>query len=276
MHQELLKELFGITEFKVFRNTEFLYNNMIAKTVRSLGYSAIFTEGHEKVLGWRSANYIYRPPYHISDIKVLLRNYQLSDDIGYRFSAKWWGAWPLLAEKYAHWLSNCQGSVINLCMDYETFGEHHWQETGIFDFLKKLPEEIIKQKWLSFSTPSEAVKKYEPVGIVDVFEYNTVSWADLERDTSAWLGNKMQLFAFNELKNLEPKLKKLNDKKLTHIWRCLQNSDHLYYACTKGWGDGDVHCYFSPYSTPIDGFLNYLTIINDLKYRIEEKLRLTA
>jgi len=278
LQNQLMKDLLKI-EPKVFVNTEMLYNNLIAKSVEDLGYKAIFTEGVDRVLGWRSPNYVYaRGPVSERDkplnerIRVLLRNYRLSDDIGYRFSSKTWDQWPLTAEKYSIWASSTPGQIINLFMDFETFGEHHPEETGIFYFLKALPWKFFDWKNLEFTTPSEILQSNQPVGEVDVHEFNTVSWADMERDTSAWLGNSMQQMTFEELKKLEPLVKHNGKRRLLGLWRLLQQSDHLYYMCTKWWGDGDVHKYFSPFSTPHDGFINIVSAISDIKVRIAKEL----
>ena len=274
MQTQLMKDLLGVKP-KIFMNTEMIYNNLIAKTVEDLGFKAIFTEGTEKILGWRSPNYVYvRGLAQEKDaplknrIRVLLRNYRLSDDIGYRFSAKWWDQWPLTAEKYAIWLSATEGQVINIFMDYETFGEHHPEESGIFWFLKALPWKIFEWENLEFLTPSEVVKKFEPVGEFDVPGWSAISWADMERDTSAWLGNSMQQMAFEELKKLEKPVKESGNKYLIRLWRLLLQSDHLYYMCTKWWNDGDVHKYFSPFSTPHDGFISLITALSDIKLRV--------
>lgn len=278
MHRNTIRELFK-QEPKSFVNTEMIYNNLIAKIVEHLGFKVIFTEGTERVLGWRSPNYVYIRKYCFPNdprpehrIRVLLRNYRLSDDIGYRFSAKDWSEWPLTADKFAAWLSATPGQCINLFMDYETFGEHHWPESGILWFLKALPYEVLKYDNLEFCLPSEVIEKYEPVGEIDVFELSTVSWADMERDVSAWLGNRMQQVCFEEIKNLEKFVKKLNDPRFTKVWRLLQTSDHLYYCCTKWWQDGDVHKYFSCFPTPQDGFVNFISIISDFKARIFTEL----
>lgn len=278
MHKQAMKDLLNFKP-KVFINTEMIYNNLIAKRVEDLGFKGIFTEGTERILGWRSPNYVYvrkfcfpNDPKPEKRIKILLRNYRLSDDIGYRFSAKDWDEWPLTTDKFAAWLNATPSQCINLFMDYETFGEHHWPESGILWFLKALPYEILKYDNLEFSTPSETIKKYEPVGEMDIFEFSTVSWADIERDTSAWLGNRMQQVCFEELKNLESLVKKLKNQELKKVWRLLQISDHLYYICTKWWNDGDVHKYFSCFSTPQDGFANFMGIISDLKARVTTEL----
>jgi len=265
MHRQIIKKIFNYRP-KVFRNTETIYDNRIAKKIADMGYKGILTEGAEKVLGWRSPNYIYKPVN--ADIKVLLRNYKLSDDIGFRFSAREWPGFPLTADKYADWMSSCDGDLINLFIDYETFGEHQWIETGIFDFLKHFPGEVLKHNHLDFVTVSEAVNRYDVVGEIDVPW--AISWADADRDVSTWLGNNMQIACFNELKDLGKKLKQIDDKELLYVWRLLQTSDHLYYISTKGAQDGDVHAYFSPYDAPYEGFINYMNILQDLKQKADQ------
>lgn len=264
MHRQMIKRIFNY-EPKVFRNTEAIYDNRIAKKIKELGYKGIITEGSERILGWRSPNFIYKPVN--TDIKVLLRNYKLSDDVGFRFSAHDWPGFPLTADKYAYWMSHCEGDIVNLFMDYETFGEHQWTETGIFDFIRHLPGEVLRHKHLDFVTVSEAVDRYETVGKIDAPW--AISWADEDRDVSTWLGNDMQIACFNELRDIGRKLKKHDDKELLHAWRLLQTSDHLYYVSTKGLEDGNVHAYFSPYDVPYDGFINYMNILQDLKQKIE-------
>ncbi|MFA6049387.1 MAG: glycoside hydrolase family 57 protein [Candidatus Micrarchaeia archaeon] len=270
MHAELVWDLFG-QKPKSFRNTEVIYNNSIAAQAQALGYKAIISEGIERVLGWRSPNYVYAPK-GCGKIRLLLRNYKLSDDVGYRFSAKWWPQWPLTAGKYASWLAASPGQVINLFMDYETFGEHHWADTGILDFLRAMPGECLKHGNLSFNTIGGAAEKHEAVGEIDV--QADLSWADLERDTSTWVGNNIQRTCFAELESLEPKVRAAGDAGLLHIWRMLQTSDHLMYLCTKSWADGDVHKYFSPYkeNTPYDNFINYMNVIQDFKMQVQAAL----
>jgi len=277
MQRQAIKDYLGVRP-KNFVNTEMLYNNLIAKTVEDLGFDSIFTEGTEKVLDWRSPNYVYaRGPVMENDkpiqkrIKVLTRNYRLSDDIGYRFSAKDWSEWPLTAEKYSVWLSATSGQYINVFIDFETFGEHQHEESGIFFFLKALPWKVFDWKNLDFKTPSEIIKEHKPVGEMDVHEFNTISWADMERDNSAWLGNSMQQMAFEELINMED-LVKQNGKAFLRFWRLLQQSDHFYYMCTKSWEDGDVHHYFSPFSTPHDGFISIISGVSDIKVRLAREL----
>jgi alpha-amylase len=263
IHRQMIKNIFNYKP-RVFRNTEAIYDNRIAKKVEDMGYKGILTEGTEKILGWRSPNFLYKPVN--ANIKVLLRNYNLSDDVGFRFSAQMWKGWPLTADKYANWMSQIQGDIINLFMDYETFGEHQWTETGIFDFLKHLPGEVLKHNHMDFVTASTAVEKYNVVGEIDVPW--AISWADEDRDVSTWLGNDMQLACFNELKDIGRKIKEKKDPELLATWRRLQTSDHLYYCSTKGLADGDVHAYFSPYDGPYDGFINYMNVLQDLKQKI--------
>jgi alpha-amylase len=266
MHRQMIRRIFNYKP-KVFRNTEAIYDNRIARKIADLGYKGILTEGAEKILGWRSPNFMYKAVN--ANIKVLLRNYKLSDDVGFRFSARNWPGFPLTADKYADWMSNSYGDVINLFMDYETFGEHQWVETGIFEFLKHLPGEVLKHDSLDFATVSEAVERYNTVGEVD--SPWAISWADEDRNVSTWLGNNMQIACFNELKDIGRKLKRRGDRDLLYIWRLLQTSDHLYYISTKGFEDGNVHAYFSPYDIPYDGFINYMNILQDLKEKAENR-----
>ncbi len=277
MQSKAIKDYFGVKP-KNFVNTEMIYNNLIAKSVEDLGFDSIFTEGIERILEWRSPNYVYaRGPVSENDkpfekrIRVLTRNYRLSDDIGYRFSSKEWNQWPLTAEKYSIWLSATPGQLINLFIDFETFGEHQPEESGIFFFLKALPWKVFDWKNLEFKLPSEIVAEHKPVGEIDVHESNTISWADIERDTSAWLGNSMQKMAFEEIRDMENLLKQ-NGKSLLRFWRLLQQSDHFYYMCTKWWADGDVHHYFSPFSTPHDGFISIVSGVSDIKVRLAKEL----
>ena len=222
------------------------------------------------MLGWRSPNYVYRPTF-THDIKLLMKNYNLSDDVAFRFSNKGWAEWPLSAEKYAHWLSESDGAgdVINLFMDYETFGEHQWADTGIFDFLRAFPTEWLKTPEHTFKTITEAAEFYEPKDTVDVPQ--TITWADTERDLTAWLGNGMQTDAIEALYELEPHIVSSGDEQLIEDWRRLQTSDHVYYMCTKWSSDGDVHAYFSPYSSPYKAFMYFMNAYRDLTTRLLEK-----
>jgi len=269
LHKKAIEE-FAPMPSEVLRNTEAMFSNRIAAIAQNLGFKGIMTEGHEKILGWRSPNYLYSVA-GLDKIKVLLRHYKLSDDIGYRFSLKTWNEWPLTADKYARWLSQLQGDCVNIFMDYETFGEHHWEDTGIFEFLKHVWGEINKYSHLELATPTQLVNGLEPKGEIDCPEI--ISWADMERDTTAWLGNEMQLSAWEELKKIEKDVKELNDPEILRVWRHLQNSDHLYYCCTKSLSDQDVHNYFSHYESPFEAYINYMNIIEDLKEEIKNRLR---
>lgn len=267
LHRQTVKDLLGFSA-KVFENTELLYNNAIARVVEKIGYKAIFTEGVERVLHGKSPNFIYTPKGS-KTIKTLLRNYKLTDDVGFRFSAKGWGEWPLTADKYAAWLAATPGNCINIFPDYETFGEHHWPETGIHEFLKHLPEEILKWQHLRFETPSGIVGKHAPIGEIDVPELGgTISWADLERDVSCWLGNTMQWAYYTSVKKLAPFIKESGDEYFTRIWRNFQTSDQLYYMFTAGGSPGEVHSYFSPFETPVDAFVTAHAAITDFENRL--------
>jgi alpha-amylase len=269
MHRQLIKDLFNY-EPQVIENTELLYNNPIAKTMESMGYTGTVTEGIERIISWRSPNYVYKAKD--SPLRVLLRNYRLSDDIGFRFSSTWWNEYPLDATKYARWLAATQGQVITLFVDYETFGEHHWPESGIHEFLKALPNEVNKWHHLNWRTPSEVIELHAPVDEIDVHEYNTVSWADIERDASAWIGNPMQNICYDSLKEMEQLVKGIGDKDLIQLWRYLQMSDHFYYLSIKGGGPGDVHNYFSSMGSPVEAFAVYSRILSDLEARIRVEL----
>jgi len=267
IHKQAMKKEFGYNP-QVFRNTELIYNNELAEFIEKLGYKAILAEGADHILGWRSPNFVYKP-INSSKIKLLLKNYKLSDDIAFRFSNQGWKEWPLTVDKYLKWVNatNGNGQLINLFMDYETFGEHQWEDTGIFDFMNKLPEGILSHSDNNFLTPSEAADSFEPKSEIDM--HNPVSWADVERDCSAWLGNDMQKSAIKRLYLMESAIKNSKKKELIDTWRKLQTSDHFYYMCTKWFSDGDVHKYFNPYDSPYDSFINFMNILNDLNMRLE-------
>jgi alpha-amylase len=270
-HTETVESLFG-QKPRVFRNTELIYNNHLAALIESLGnFDAIITEGADHILGSRSPDFLYRPK-GCTRLKLLLKNYRLSDDIAFRFSNRAWSQWPLTAEKFARWISNVNGNgnVVNLFMDYETFGEHQWKDTGIFDFIRHLPEYVLKHPDNDFKTPSEVIQCYEPVDTIDV--PHLISWADIERDLSAWLGNPMQSNAIHELYRLESKIQKIRDEKITTDWRRLQASDHFYYMCTKYFADGDVHKYFNPYDSPYDSYINFMNVLGNLDNRCTKQM----
>ncbi len=268
-HRRLIKELFGQEPVSI-ENTEFIYNNDIAWFFSTLGYRVVLTEGVDWVLGWRSPNYVYRA--YGSDIRVLTRNYRLSDDIGYRFSDRNWDQYPLTADKYAAWLSATPGDVIFLAIDYETFGEHHWPETGIHEFLRWLPGEILRHWNLYTSTPSIVVEKYPPRDVIDVPPWATISWAD-ERDVSAWLGNHMQRNAFKMLVDLKPYVDAVGDPEIRRIWKLLTISDHLYYIATKFGSIEQVHSYFSPYKNAPDAYAIYVQALSMLTGLLAERIK---
>jgi alpha-amylase len=265
-HRRLIRDLFGQNP-RVFRNTELVYNNSLAETIEQIGgFDAIITEGADHILGYRSPNFVYRPP-NCGSLKLLLKNYRLSDDIAFRFSNRDWSEWPLKADKFSSWINavNGNGFLVNLFIDYETFGEHQWQDTGVFEFMRHLPAELLRYPDNDFKTPTEVAAAFDAVDMVDVPQL--VSWADTERDLSAWLGNPMQQNAIEELYGLERTVKELNDVDILTSWRRLQTSDHFYYMCTKYFADGDVHKYFNPYDSPYDSFINFMNILDNLKWR---------
>lgn len=266
-HKREIESLFGQSP-RMLRNTELMYDNALAQLAEDMGYTGVLSEGVDAILGWRSPNFVYRP-VGTEKIKLLLRNYKLSDDISFRFSARDWDQWPLTADKFARWIDaiNGVGYVVNLFMDYETFGEHQPEETGIFDFLRQLPGEILKHPDNNFKTVTEAVTAYDAAAELDVPD--VISWADAERDTSAWVGNTMQRNAAEQLFLLADKLKDCDDQQLLEDWRRLQTSDHFYYMCTKWLSDGDVHEYFNPHESPYDASIAFMNVLNDLTLRVE-------
>ncbi|HWQ18344.1 MAG TPA: alpha-amylase, partial [Methanotrichaceae archaeon] len=241
-------------------NTELLYNDEIARLAEGMGYKGIFTEG---IIA--NPNHVYRPVG--TEISLLLRNYQLTDDVGFRFSARSWEEYPLMADKYSAWLSATPGDCINIFCDYETFGEHQWPETGIMEFLKHLPGEVLKWQNLQFKMPREIARDNQPAGEISVRD--TVSWADLERNTSCWLGNALQWACYLYEKRLDKPVKETEDAELLRIWRLLGQSDHLYYIFTHGGGPGEVHSYFSPYGNPYDAAVTFFSALSDLQFRVK-------
>ena len=267
-HKELVKQYFG-QEPVTFRNTELIYSDVIGQRVADLGFKTMLTEGAKHILGWKSPNYLYCNAIN-PKLKILLKNYQLSDDIAFRFSDRGWSEWPLTAEKYVEWLNRIETKheVVNLFMDYETFGEHQWKETGIFSFMRALPARIFAHSDFSFSTPSELSEKMQPVAAIHVED--AISWADEERDLTAWLGNDLQNDAFENLYALEDLVRKSKDDGVRFDWRFLQASDHFYYMCTKWFSDGDVHRYFNPYGSPYEAYINFMNVLADFRLRLEQ------
>lgn len=268
MHRNKIRDLFGI-ETAVFRNTELAYNNELGVWADAAGFKGIVAEGWDPVLEWRSPNHMYRP-VGTTQISLLLKNYRLSDDLAFRFSNQAWEKWPLTADTYNEWTnaSITDSPLVNLFMDYETFGEHQWADTGIFAFFEHFVGKWLEHPDNTFYTPSEAVATYAPAGEISM--PHTVTWADMERDLTAWLGNSMQQEALHHLYALEEDILRTEDIALIGDWRRLQTSDHMYYMCTKWFTDGDVHAYFSPYDSPYDAFLYFMNALRDVRYRLME------
>jgi len=266
MHGELISRLFNQTP-TIFRNTELIYNNEVARAAADMGYQGVLCEGADHLLGQRVPTFLYSPP-GLPQLKLLLKNYRLSDDIAFRFANREWAEYPLTTAKFANWVHqvNGNGYLVNLFMDYETFGEHQWAETGIFEFFRRLPAAILALPDNDFKTPSECAAAYPSSGEYDV--PHMISWADTERDLSAWLGNAMQSNALHELYRLEPLVKERGDSALLHDWRRLQTSDHFYYMSTKHLADGAVHGYFNPYDSPYDSFINFMNVLDNLRGRL--------
>ena len=268
MHREKVQQLFGVTP-TAFRNTELSYNNDLAYWADKAGYKAILCEGWDPVMGWRSPNFVYRPSY-TDNIRLLTKNYKMSDDIAFRFGNKGWEEYPLTVDKYLDWVNTSWDQpLLNLFMDYETFGEHQWADTGIFDFLEELPRKWLANPAHTFMTVTEAATRFDAVDFLDVPQ--TITWADTERDLTAWLGNKLQQGSIQSLYDLKDAIIGSHDLKLIEDWRKLQTSDHFYYMCTKWWSDGDVHAYFSPYETPYIAYMNFINAFHDLQFRLSEK-----
>lgn len=269
LHAQKIKSVFGVTP-KVFRNTELAYNDRLAKWAEAKGYKGILAEGWDKILGWRSPNYVYRPA-GCQNLRLLLKNYRLSDDIAFRFSNRSWSEWPLTAPKYQNWLDmdSLRGNLINLFMDFETFGEHQWRDTGIFDFMQEFINSWLAVYDNRFVTASEACDLMPPADDISMPE--TVTWADTERDLSAWLSNSMQQTAMREIYAIKDQILATKDEHLIRDWRYLTTSDHPYSMCTKYWNDGDVHAYFSAYASPYESFMYFMNVLRDIEYRITTK-----
>ncbi len=267
-HKAAIEKYFGVKP-TAFRNTELIYSNSIGAMVHGMGFNTMLTEGARHIMGWKSPNYIYRDE-NCEELNLLMRNYTLSDDIAFRFEDRGWSEWPLTADKYLAWLKAADGEIVNLFMDYETFGEHRSADSGIFDFMRALPDVVVADGSLEFVTPSEAVVKHKAADDISVPQ--PISWADEERDLSAWLGNELQQDAFNKLYALEEKLLLLDRQELWADYGHLQESDHLYYMCTKFFSDGEVHKMFNPYDTPYEAFINYMNVLSDFSIRVNDAI----
>jgi len=267
-HKEMIKEYLGV-EATSFRNTELIYSDIIGSWVADMGFKSILTEGAKHVLGWKSPNFLYCNSIN-PRLKVLLRNFVLSDDIAFRFSNRDWNAWPLTAEKYASWINKLapKSELLNIFLDYETFGEHNWKESGIFDFLYYMPGTVLKKTPFKFMTITEVADTLQPVSAINI--PSAISWADEERDITAWLGNDLQVAALDKLYSLADKVNRCEDEHLKKDWEYLQSSDHFYYMATKFFSDGAVHAYFNPYETPYDAFMNYMNVLSDFEIRLKK------
>jgi alpha-amylase len=269
LHKKAILDNFGVIP-KVFRNTELIFNNDIAHFCEKIGFSGVLAEGADNILEWRSPNYLYTSRGS-KNVKLALKNYKLSDDIAFRFSNRAWTEYPLTPKKFAGWIHACSDNadVINLFMDYETFGEHQWEETGIFEFMENLPDEIFALGD-SFCTVTESIESFTPSTELDI--QCPISWADQERDLSAWMGNKIQVSALKRIYDLEEDIKASGDEDLLKDWRNMTTSDHFYYMCTKWFNDGDVHKYFNPYDSPYDAFIIMMNVCNDIQLRLKDLL----
>jgi alpha-amylase len=263
MHLQLLEEVFSVRP-RVFRNTELIYNDAIAAKSETMGFDGVIAEGVEWNLNGQSPNFLYRAP-QTARIKTLLRNSRLSDDLSFRFSDPNWSKYPLTPEKFAGWLAESDGDVVNLFMDYENIGEHQWEDTGIFDFWKAMPE-AVDDAGLQWVTPSEGVDLYRASR--EYSSHYLSSWADTERDLTAWMGNVMQQEAIAKVHRLEHEILAVNDPELTHTWAKMQTSDHFYWMSTKGGTDGSVHTYFTPYPSPYDAYIYFMNVLADLQIRL--------
>ncbi len=266
VHREKMIQYIGYEPTSI-RNTELIYSDVIGSWMAEMGYKAVVTEGAKHILGWKSPNFLYCNAIN-PRLKVLLRNYTLSDDIAFRFSNKNWSSYPLTADKYASWVKGLASTseIVNIFMDYETFGEHQKKETGIFDFLKHMPDAIIKKTPFNFMTVSEIADLYQPVSLLHV--PSPISWADEERDLTAWMGNELQTAAVTKLYSLAERIAKCNSDQLQRDWVYLQSSDHFYYMSTKFFSDGAVHAYFNPYENPYQAFMNYMNVLSDFEIRL--------
>ncbi len=267
-HRSEIEKLFGVRP-TTFRNTELIYSDEIGAMVNDLGFKTVLAEGAKQVLGWKSPNYLYSGAIS-QEQKLLLRNYKLSDDIAFRFSDQGWSEYPLTAEKYVGWLVEEKGEVVNLFMDYETFGEHNKATSGIFSFFEEFVDGAIELS-MKFSTPSEVSAQYQSVAVLHV--PHAMSWADEERDLSAWLGNELQDEAFNKLYALRDKVVEIDDANMSYVFGSLQSSDHFYYMCTKWFTDGDVHSYFNPYDSPYEAFMNYMNVLSDFQIEVNKMIK---
>lgn len=271
-HQKLLSELFNYRP-RVFRNTELIYSNEIGRVVSQMGYAGMLTEAVERYLGGRERTQVFVDL--TGQLPLLLKHAPLSDDIAFRFSDRNWPAYPLHADHYLKWLSDYgDDDLLNLFMDFETFGEHQWADTGIFDFFSHLIDGFLASDWNETVTPSMVLsrghfalaKRRASLPRYDV--PSPISWADVDRDITAWVDNPLQQDSLRLIYSLEKAVKASQSQKILHSWRLLQTSDHFYYMCTKWSADGDVHAYFSPYEDPFEAYRRFSIVMADFESRL--------
>ena len=270
-HDDLIQELFG-QKPQIFRNTELIFNNELALYIENMGYTGILSEGVDRILKGRKPDHLYKASG--SEIKCILRDYELSDDIAFRFSDKSFKDYPITAEKFVNKIiSNRENAqTVNIFLDYETFGEHQSEENGIFKLLEEIPKKLLERTDIEFKTPSQLVIELPATDIYDASDY--ISWADTERDLSAWLSNSMQYEALGKIYELKSLVDETKNPEIKESWSKLQTSDHFYYMCTKYWADGDVHKYFSPFNSPYDAYIYYMNIISDLEITLKKALKI--
>ncbi|HYC56242.1 MAG TPA: glycoside hydrolase family 57 protein [Candidatus Binatia bacterium] len=265
IHAARIHDVFGARP-RVFRNTELIFSNALARHLQERGFAGVLAEGADAVLAGRSPGFVYTA-HGAPKLPVLLKSYRLSDDIAFRFGDRNWPEHPLAAARFAAWMHEAGGDLVNLFMDYETFGEHQWASTGIFEFMRELPARAF-ERGMGFVTPSMSLERCGAAGEIDV--PRPVSWADAERDMTAWTGNAMQRAALDAVFALSRAVLDSGDETLVRDWRRLTTSDHFYYMCTKYFADGDVHAYFSPYESPYEAHINYMNVIADLRLRLSQ------
>ena len=265
-HKAKIERLFGIPASKVFCNSNMVYSNEIGAMVEEMGFQGALTEGAKHILGWKSPNFVYCSASN-PRLKLLLRNYKLSDDIRFNFSSPTWSEYPLTAEKLVYWMEilDSKEEVINISLDYSTFGEKQAASTGIFDFLRHLPKVAIKKK-LSFVTPDDLLK-LQPVAPLSV--HYPISWTDEERDLTAWQGNELQIEAFEKLYKLAERVKQTPDPKVQIDWKYMQTSDHFRFMSTKFYSTGRRTPY-NPYESPYDAFINYMNVLSDFSMQLQK------
>ncbi|QZE14254.1 glycoside hydrolase family 57 protein [Halosquirtibacter laminarini] len=267
-HRSKIESLFGQTP-KVFRNSELIYSDEIGSVVASMGFDGMITEGAKHVLGWKSPNFVYCNSLN-PRLKILLRNYKLSDDIRFKFSNTEWSEYPLTPEKYVSWIKSSGDTeeIYNICFDYETIGKQNNKESGIYDFVDSFVDLVVSDKVLEFDTPSNVIDRLQTISSVHV-PY-PISWSDEERDLSSWMGNDLQNEALNKLYDIAPLLQESGNAEMLEIWNYIQSSDHFRYMSTKWFSDGEIQMKENPYDSPYDAFINYMNVLNDFKIQLEK------